>query len=125
LATSGANLANLALVSSGANGVPEVDRAEAQALLDFLGEQGPHTPIIAVKAALGETLEATGLLQSLVALQSLASKQAPPIVGLKAPLLPGLDYATRARDLRDGPVLVTCTSSTGACSALLLSAHDS
>jgi 3-oxoacyl-(acyl-carrier-protein) synthase len=125
LATSGANLADLALVSSGANGVPEVDRAEAQALLDFLGEQAPHTPVIAVKAALGETLEATGLLQSLVALQSLTSKQAPPIVGLKAPLLTGLDYATRVRDLRDGPALVTCTSSTGACSALLLSTHDS
>jgi 3-oxoacyl-(acyl-carrier-protein) synthase len=125
LATSGASLADLALVSAGANGVPEVDRAEAQALLDFFGEQAPHTPVIAVKAALGETLEATGLLQSLVALQSLTSKQAPPIVGLKAPLLPGLDYATRVRDLRDGPALVTCTSSTGACSALLLSTHDS
>jgi 3-oxoacyl-(acyl-carrier-protein) synthase len=94
-------------------------------MLDLLGEQATRTPVIAVKAALGETLEATGLLQSVVALHSLASKQAPPIAGLQAPSLPGLDYATRARDLWAGPALITCTSSTGACSALLLSADDS
>jgi 3-oxoacyl-(acyl-carrier-protein) synthase len=119
------SIADVALVSSGANGVPEVDRVEAQALLELLGERAAHTPVIAVKAALGETLEAAGLLHSLVALRALASKQAPPVAGLQTPMLPGLDYAIHARDLRAGPALVTCTSSTGACSALLLSADES
>jgi 3-oxoacyl-(acyl-carrier-protein) synthase len=125
VAASGMSIADVALVSSGANGVPEVDRVEAQALLELLGERAAHTPVIAVKAALGETLEAAGLLHSLVALRALASKQAPPVAGLQTPMLSGLDYAIHARDLRAGPALVTCTSSTGACSALLLSADDS
>lgn len=122
LSSSGTSPSDVALASSGANGSPAVDRAEAHALLGLLGA---HTPVIAVKAALGETLEAGGLLQSAVAAHALATRQAPPIVGLDVPLVPGLDYATAPRQLRPGPALVTCTSFTGACSALLLAAHDS
>jgi 3-oxoacyl-(acyl-carrier-protein) synthase len=122
LGSSGTSPSDVALASSGANGVPEVDRAEAQALLGVLGA---HTPVIAVKAALGETLEACGLVQTAVASRALATGQAPPIVGLDVPLVPGLDYVTQTRPLRPGPALVTCTSTSGACSALLLAAHDS
>jgi 3-oxoacyl-(acyl-carrier-protein) synthase len=124
LASSGTSPSDVALASSGANGVAQVDRAEAQALLGVLGAHAASTPVIAVKAALGETLEACGLLQVAVASHALATGQAPPISGLDLPLLPGLDYVTRARQLRPGPALVTCTSTTGACSALLLAAHD-
>jgi hypothetical protein len=46
---------------------PKSIGVEAQALLELLGERAAHTPVIAVKAALGETLEAAGLLHSLVA----------------------------------------------------------
>jgi act minimal PKS chain-length factor (CLF/KS beta) len=125
LGSSGRSTSDLALASTGANGVPEVDRAEAQALLGVLGAHAASTPVIAVKAALGETLEACGLLQAAVASHALATGQAPPIAGLDLPLLPGLDYVTKARQLRPGPALVTCTSTSGACSALLLAAHDS
>jgi 3-oxoacyl-[acyl-carrier-protein] synthase II len=125
LQSSGVSASELALVSSGASGIPEVDRAEAQALSELGGERIADTPVIAVKASLGETLEASGLLQSAVALHALASRQAPPIAGLRSPLHAGLDGAMKARDLRPGPALVTCTSTTGACSALLLSADDS
>jgi 3-oxoacyl-(acyl-carrier-protein) synthase len=125
LDASGTTWGELAFISSGANGVPEVDRCEARALSDLGGARAADMPVVAVKAALGETLEAAGLLQSALALHSLASGQAPPIAGLASPALPGLDYATGPRALRPGPALVTATSITGACSALLLANDDS
>jgi act minimal PKS chain-length factor (CLF/KS beta) len=125
LASSGVLPSALALSSSGASGIPEVDRAEAEALRELGGEGAAGPPVIAVKASLGETLEASGLLQSAAALHALASRQAPPIAGLRSPLHPGLDDAMKVRELRSGPALVTCISNTGACSALVLSADDS
>jgi 3-oxoacyl-[acyl-carrier-protein] synthase II len=116
------DVSDLALVSSGANGISTVDRVEAQALLQVLGEHASHTPVIAVKASLGETVEASGLLQTIVALHALAARKAPFIVGLQTPAVPGLDYADEVRKLRDGRALVTCTSATGACSAIVVSA---
>jgi 3-oxoacyl-[acyl-carrier-protein] synthase II len=108
-------------VSAGANGSVEGDRAEAQALLDVLGEAAARTPLIAVKASLGETIDAAGLLQAAVALSAMSSGRAPPIARLEEPEVPGLRYATRPLDVAAGHALVTATSQTGACSALVLS----
>jgi 3-oxoacyl-[acyl-carrier-protein] synthase II len=120
LAQAGITAAALGLVASGANGMPSVDAAEAHALLALLGP-GAKAPITAVKSALGETIDASGLLAAAAALASLGGAPAAPIVGLERPAVPGLRLLTRAEPVAGDHALVTATSQTGACSALVLS----
>ena len=90
---------------------------------------------MAIKGNLGEGLDAGGLLQAIVALSALRSGQAPPglppvfptILDLAEPEVPGLRYvrvesesSARGDGLKGRHALVTATSSTGACSALIL-----
>jgi 3-oxoacyl-[acyl-carrier-protein] synthase II len=119
LAMAGIPATSLALVSSGANGVPAVDRAEAAALGEVLGTARP--PITAVKANLGETVDAAGLLQTIAALWALRSRQVPAIAGLHEPEATGLRYALPgATDVRGEHALVTSTHASGACAAVVL-----
>lgn len=124
LRAAGAEPAQLALVSTGANGLTQHDDAHARALLAVLGPAASHAPILAVKANLGETFDVAGLLQSIVALTSLRSGIAPAIARLQRPRVPGLCYPVEATPLGAGHALVTATSFTGACSALVLAKSD-
>jgi 3-oxoacyl-(acyl-carrier-protein) synthase len=78
-------------------------------------------PVIASKANLGDSIDAGGLLQTVVALSAMRSGRAPPIVGLEEPEVPGLRYVTREASVEPGYALVTSTSHAGGCSALVLS----
>jgi 3-oxoacyl-[acyl-carrier-protein] synthase II len=119
LALAGSKPAELSLVSSAGSGVPGADRDEALALIDILAEANP--PVIAVKASLGETGECSGLLQTIAAITSLTARTAWPIPGLRNPAVPGLPYAMQTTPLRGNQALLTATTRTGSCSALVLS----
>jgi 3-oxoacyl-(acyl-carrier-protein) synthase len=110
----------LGLVSSGANGSPRVDQAEARALLSILGDSTEQPAITAIKAALGDTLDTSGLLQTVVAMSALSGTPAPPIVRLGEASCPGLRYLTEPSVVERGHALITATSQTGACSALVV-----
>lgn len=112
---------DLGLVSSGANGLPAVDQAEAHALLSILGDAPAQPAVTAIKAALGDTLDVSGLLQTIVALSALAGTPAPPIARLAEASFPGLRYLTEPSPIERGHALITATSQTGACSALVIS----
>jgi 3-oxoacyl-(acyl-carrier-protein) synthase len=103
--------------------LPERDRSEARALVALLGDAAAQPPVVAAKASLGECVDASGLLQMLVALFALRSGAVPPIPALDEPDVPGLRYARPHMTVDDGHALATATSSTGACSALVLSAR--
>jgi len=115
--------AQVALVSASANGQLARDRAEALALVAALGETAARTPVMAVKANLGDTIDASGLLQSLAAVTALRSGIAPPIARLEQPQVPGLRYLREETPVDAGYALITSLSLSGACSALVLSAR--
>jgi 3-oxoacyl-[acyl-carrier-protein] synthase II len=123
LRSAGLRPADIGLVSAGAAGSPEGDRVEAQALLGLLGDGAPRTAVTAVKGNLGDSVDASGLLQVLVAMSSLRDGKAPPIAGLEAPELPGLRYLTEETPLSTSHALVTSTSQSGSCSAAVISAE--
>ncbi len=114
----------LALVSTGANGLRAHDDAHARALLALLGPAAGCTPLLATKANLGETFDVSGLLQSVAALAALRLGVAPPIARLRRPRAPGLCCPREPTALAPGRALVTATSFTGACSALVLEQPD-
>jgi 3-oxoacyl-[acyl-carrier-protein] synthase II len=113
--------AQLALLGMGANGEAQRDAAEARALLSTLGTAAQRPVACAIKASLGEALDTSGLLQAVSALSALHSRKAPPVTGLEQPAVSGLRYATQVTALEPGPALITATSPSGACSALVLS----
>lgn len=115
--------AQLSLISAGASGHATADADEARALLGLLGQEAARVPVMAVKANLGEPIDAGGLLQSLAALGALTARTAPPIARLEHPQVPGLRYLTQEQSVDGGgSALITSTSATGACAALVLSA---
>ena len=114
---------DIRLVSAGADGVRKRDRSEATVLVDLLGEAASRTPIVAVKANLGESLDAGGMIQTLAAVFALRSGTAPPIPALDEPEVPGLRYARGDTPVGGGHALVTSTSTSGACSALVIAAR--
>ena len=113
---------DVALVSSAASGVWELDAAEAEGLSALF--RGRLTPVgvAAHKGSLGETLDAAGALQVLIALASLEKKVSPPIVSLgNHQHHPGLSYLRAPALLEAGPALISAASRGGSCSALVVS----
>jgi 3-oxoacyl-[acyl-carrier-protein] synthase II len=125
LTASAADAATLGLCSSGANGVAHVDRAEARALLRILGDSAGRVPVAAIKANLGDALDAAGLLQTIVALATLSGRPAPVISGLTEPGVPGLSYLDGAKAILGSHALITATSQTGTCSAVVVAKAES
>lgn len=89
--------------------------------MSLLGEHGPRVPLLAPKANLGESLDPSGLVQAIAALRTLRARVAPPIARLEHPRVPGLCYPSRPTELSAGAALLTATSLSGSCSALVLS----
>jgi 3-oxoacyl-[acyl-carrier-protein] synthase II len=79
-------------VWASASGSPELDADEAAVLADLFGAHLPTLPIVAIKAALGESFGASGALQVASAVHALEDGQAPPTPGAGAARseLPGL-----------------------------------
>jgi 3-oxoacyl-(acyl-carrier-protein) synthase len=126
LAAAHTDVASLGLCSSGGNGTEQVDHAEAKALLQVLGASAARTAVAAIKANLGDSLDAAGLLQTVVAMAALSGSPAPAVAGLDEPAVAGLAYLTAPTKITAGHALVTATSQTGGCSALVVArASDS
>jgi 3-oxoacyl-[acyl-carrier-protein] synthase II len=122
LAGSGPGPGDVALVSSGAGGSLTEDRAEAEALVSVLGDAAGRTPVTAIAGHLGNTGDAGGLLQILVALAAMSTGRAPGIAGLEQPEVSGLGYLMATGTVARGRALVTGTSTAGGCAALVLGA---
>jgi 3-oxoacyl-(acyl-carrier-protein) synthase len=118
--------ADVALVSAGGSGEPELDRAETDGLDGLFCELPAAVPITAHKGALGETFDVSGALQTLVALSSLKSRTAPPVASLAdaTTRTSHLAYLRKPGALRGGVGLVTSTSRAGSSSAVVVVSED-
>jgi 3-oxoacyl-[acyl-carrier-protein] synthase II len=121
LASARVSAERIALVSAGASGVRELDRAEAEGLSSVLGEHARRVPVTSVKGALGETMDPSGAIQSWVAVAGLEKRRAPPILGLAEPDVAGLRYAKANEIVEPGVALVTALCRDGGCSAVVIS----
>jgi len=114
----------LGLVSAGASGSVEGDRAEAAALRAALGRSAGDVPVTAPRSCLGDSFDAGGLFQCLVALDAIRSARIPPIRGLEQPEPEGLRLVREPLEVRVAHALVTTTAPDGCCSAAVLSRID-
>ncbi len=126
LGDAGLEPAAIAAVWCGANGSPVGDRAEARGLAAALGDHAGDVPVVAIKSMVGESLGASGALQAIAALRSLASGQLPAIAGLSDPEadlgLGGLVLANGP--LRGDHLLLTALAHDGQAVALVIGRED-
>ena len=84
LAHSKLNIEDIDCISASACGSPMGDRCEAEAIAAVFGNQTASLPITAIKSALGETLGASGALQSVALVEHMHHGVLPGICGFKA-----------------------------------------
>ena len=70
-------------LSASANGSPRGDRMEARAVAQVFGDHARRMPVTAIKSMLGESLGASGALQTVDALETLRDCTLPGIPGLE------------------------------------------
>jgi len=123
LQEAGVTASQLAGLCVSANGCAEVDRAEAQGLVDLLN--GARVPVTAPVAICGDTQGACAALHTALVVLMSRVGALPPIAGLVTPEISGLNYVTRAHEWRTGPVAILTTDPTGSAVALVLErSHD-
>ncbi|MEA2604554.1 MAG: 3-oxoacyl-[acyl-carrier-protein] synthase [Acidobacteriota bacterium] len=111
-------------LSASASGSVEVDRREALGVAAALGSRAADLPVTAVKSMLGEAMGASGGLQVVALLGTLADGVLPGISGLDE-VEEGFPLGGIARETRRIPVrraLVTALSADGHAGALVIGA---
>jgi 3-oxoacyl-[acyl-carrier-protein] synthase II len=90
-------------VCASANGSRDMDLREVRALRSTLGPRAARVPVSSIKAATGETLGASGALQTIAVLSSVGGGFLPPTVNMTEPDPDaGLDFV-RGRARPTGP----------------------
>jgi 3-oxoacyl-[acyl-carrier-protein] synthase II len=78
-------------------------------------------PLYSIKGAIGHTLGAAGLIETIVALKVLKEKTAPGTIGLKDPEEPAAGWvSTAARKIKPGSVMLNNCGFGGVNSVLIL-----
>ena len=113
-------------LSASANGSVRTDRHEAEAVAQVFGGQAAHLPVMAVKSMLGESLGASGAMQTVACMEAMRDGALPGIRDLEQlepdfPL-PTAGPRTQQASLRHG--LLNAVGLDGHCCALVLSAYD-
>jgi len=105
-------------VSASAHGSPDLDRREAAAIEVALGTA---VPVTAIKAMTGETLGASGALQTIAALEAMRTGRLPGIAGLATPdSSVRIDISAATRPLDATRALITALTPEGNCAALVV-----
>ncbi|MFK0173637.1 ketosynthase chain-length factor [Streptomyces sp. NPDC090306] len=119
LADAGVAPGDVDVVFADASGVPELDRAEAQALTGLFGPAG--VPVTAPKTMTGRLLAGGAALDAATALLALRDGVVPPTVNVAAPAPEhGIDLVTEAREANLRTALVLARGHGGFNAALVL-----
>ncbi|MCO5059157.1 MAG: hypothetical protein M9905_15040 [Rhizobiaceae bacterium] len=122
LASAGRGPAEVAYVNAHGSGTPVNDAMEVKAFRQVFG--GAGSLVSSTKSAFGHTLGATGIMEAIVALESLRRGIAPPTVGLSraAEEPAGLDLVMgKGRAMRpDAPCAMSVTYGFGGANAAIV-----
>jgi 3-oxoacyl-[acyl-carrier-protein] synthase-1 len=116
----GITTADVGMIVAHANGTPQSDRSEAAALRTVFGTSMP--PVTGFKWAIGHTIAAAGIIESVIALAALARNVVPGIANLVEmdPACAGLPLSAKAQKPASDVALVLCRGFAGTDAALLI-----
>lgn len=106
LADAGVTAETVDHINAHGTGTPAGDAAELNALEAALGDRARTIPISATKSSTGHLLGASGVVEAVIAVQSIRSGMLPPTINLEDPEFDGWDIvAGEARRQQIGAVL--------------------
>ena len=121
LRDAGADAREVEHINAHGTGTPAGDSAELLALEAALGQHAREIPITATKSSTGHLLGAAGVLEAVIAVQTMRDGQIPPTLNLENPEFAGWDFVRgSARAARPHTVLSTSFGFGGHSAALLL-----
>jgi 3-oxoacyl-[acyl-carrier-protein] synthase-1 len=122
LADSGLAPADVGMIVAHGNGTPQSDISEAAAIRRAFGAAAP--PVTGFKWAIGHTIAAAGILETVLALTALARNEVPGIATLARldPACSGLPVSVGAQKPRSAVALILCRGFAGTNAALVVRA---
>lgn len=111
-------------INAHGTGTPAGDVAELRAFERALGERARSIPLTATKSSTGHLLGAAGVVEAILAVQSIRTGLLPPTLNLTDPEEPGWDYVTSPRSARVDRVLSTSFGFGGHNGALVVARAD-
>jgi 3-oxoacyl-[acyl-carrier-protein] synthase-1 len=114
--------AGVGMIVAHGNGTPQSDVSEAAAIRRVFGDAVP--PVAAFKWAIGHTIAAAGILETVLALTALARNIVPGVPTLSSldPRCAGLKVAAVAQEPRSKVALILCRGFAGTNAALVVRA---
>jgi 3-oxoacyl-[acyl-carrier-protein] synthase-1 len=114
--------ADVGMIVAHGNGTPQSDVSEAAAIRRVFGAAPP--PVTAFKWALGHTIAAAGILESTLALTTLARNEVPGVATLERldPDCAGVPVSAAAQAPRSNVALILCRGFAGTDAALVVRA---
>jgi len=124
LRDSGLHPERIDCISASANGSVCADRNEAVAINACFNGHGDSVPVTAIKSMLGEALGASGALQAVDLLQTIATGVLPGIRGLEQhePEMPALRFCRHSSEIKSHAGLVNSVGFDGNACSLVISA---
>jgi 3-oxoacyl-[acyl-carrier-protein] synthase I len=112
--------ADVGMIVAHANGTPQSDRSEAEALRTVFGASMP--PVTGFKWAIGHTIAAAGIIESVIAFAALARNEVPGIANLIEidPECAGVSASSAAQRPKSDLALVLCRGFAGTDAALVI-----
>jgi 3-oxoacyl-[acyl-carrier-protein] synthase-1 len=114
--------ADVGMIVAHGNGTPQSDISEAAAIRRAFGAAAP--PVTGFKWAIGHTIAAAGILETVLALAALARDEVPGIATLASldPACAGLSVSAGAQTPRSRVALILCRGFAGTNAALVVRA---
>ena len=114
--------ADIGMIVAHGNGTPQSDTSEAAAICSVFGPATP--PVTAFKWAIGHLIAAAGIVETVLALASLARNEVPGIANLAGidPACTGLPLSATAQRPTSDVAMILCRGFAGTNAALVVRA---
>ena len=111
---------DIELIVATGSGIPAEDRVETDAIAMALGGHARKIPILALKGYTGHTMGASGIIESIIAINSARKGLLPGTPGLDRPISSLLHVRCEGREHSPRSILVLAHGIGGTCAALMI-----
>ncbi|KAB1651916.1 beta-ketoacyl-[acyl-carrier-protein] synthase family protein [Pseudoclavibacter chungangensis] len=123
LADAGVDTAEVAHVNAHGTGTPLGDAAEIAAFERALGPDARRIPVTATKSSTGHLLGASGVVEALIAIETMRTGLVPPTINLDDPAFEGWDIVAGTARAADVPTVLSTSFGFGGHNGALLFAR--
>ena len=119
---SGIEKSDFGMLVGHGNGSQYGDKAEAKSYFEYFGDSSKSLPITSPKGVLGEMCEAGGVISSILAINSMKTKELPPTINFKS----GDEYSSKLsissekQQIKNSRAIITARNFSGLSGTLII-----